>query len=118
VSVTNMKLSGGGLVWGPLPEDARRNAVNRHKYQSDVKAESLTGHLPNTNKILHFLELTCVTGLEVPRTGYFTFIVYGFNEENSHVMGNEKNLQVLLVKTPNSLKFQALLIYTTEGLSV
>ena len=32
-----------------------------------------------TSKILYFLELTCVTGLDVPRTGHFTFIVCGFN---------------------------------------
>lgn len=86
----NMKLSGGGLVRGPLPEDARRNAVNQLKYQSDVKAESLTGHLPNISKTLYFLELTCVTGLEVPRTGHFTYIVYRFNEEDSYMMRDKK----------------------------
>ena len=60
----------------------------------------------------------CVTGLEVPRTGHFTFIVYRFNEEDSCMMGDKKNIQFLLMKTPNSLKFQALLMYTTEGLSI
>jgi hypothetical protein len=77
-------------------------------------SESLTGHLPNTGKIHYSLELPCITGLEVPRTGHFTFIVYGFNEEDSYVMGDKKKVQVLLLKTPNSLKFQALLKYTAE----
>ena len=60
----------------------------------------------------------CVTGSEFPRTGNFMFIVYRFNEKDSYMMGDKKILQVLLLKTPNSLIFQALLIYTTEGLSV
>jgi hypothetical protein len=74
-------------------------------------SESLTGHIPNTSKTLYSLELTCITGLEVPRTGHFTFIVHEFNGEDSYVMGDKKNVLVLLLKTPNSLKFQALLIY-------